>query len=285
MFGVFGLLNLLISAVYPIVASFKAYDNYSQLAVKTGATTFNVGGVSIPLGTILKKATAVDNEVKEDTLNSRLLSVQMWLIYWIVNAAVSTVENIFYLKWIPLYAPIRFIFSLWLIAPILVGSAKLKSTKALTFNDIQQEWAKFSGQGCGLIYFGYLRPFLDENVGLLNRISFEPLLASLSGKFVLPLAQQIGLLSLLSRNQAPQSNLNTYSEIFSEYANVFRLGPVSATGEPGSTSFGDISEYDVVDKPSSSDEYELKNRGALAAHEDGLKNTLTVSGAKPSWFW
>ncbi|KAJ8144863.1 hypothetical protein OY671_002063 [Metschnikowia pulcherrima] len=250
MFGVFGLLNLLIGSVYPIVASFKAYDSYSRLATKTGSTTFNVGGVSIPLGTILKKATNSDAEIEEDTMNYRLLSVQMWLIYWMVNAAVSAAE---------------------------ISSARLKSSQVMSFNDVQREWATFSGQGCGLIYFKYLRPFLDENVGLLSRVSLEPLLASVSGSFVLPLAQRIGVSSLFSKSAT--SSTSTYAGMFSDYTKMFRSVPGNV--ELGA-SIGDISEYDVVDKPVNSDENELRNRGLKSESADITSGVPTKS---QSWFW
>ncbi|KAM9923109.1 hypothetical protein OXX59_005374 [Metschnikowia pulcherrima] len=292
MFGVFGLLkliklnfkfsdtynlSLLIGSVYPIVASFKAYDSYSRLATKTGSTTFNVGGVSIPLGTILKKATNSDAEIEEDTMNYRLLSVQMWLIYWMVNAAVSAAESILFVRWLPFYSLMRSAFSLWLIAPIIVSSARLKSSQVMSFNDVQREWATFSGQGCGLIYFKYLRPFLDENVGLLSRVSLEPLLASVSGSFVLPLAQRIGVSSLFSRSAT--SSTSTYAGMFSDYTKMFRSVPGNV--ELGA-SIGDISEYDVVDKPVISDESELRNRGLKSESADNTSSVLTKS---QSWFW
>ncbi|GEQ72168.1 hypothetical protein JCM33374_g5854 [Metschnikowia sp. JCM 33374] len=284
MFGVFGLLNLLIGSVYPVIASFKAYDSYSRLATKTGSTTFNVGGVSIPLGTILKKATTSGNAIEEDTMNYRLLSVQMWLIYWMVNASVCAVENILLLKWLPLYSPLRCALSLWLIAPIIVSSSRLKSSQVLSFNDVQQEWAVFSGQGCGLLYFQYLRPFIEENVGLLSRISLEPLLASISGNFVLPLAEYIGVSALFSG--AIANSDSWYTNMLSDYTKRFRSNNEPTVGDINPSLYGDMSEYDVVDKPGASDESEVRSR--TYSKQDTVPNEQPRSSATASvksWFW
>lgn len=251
------------STVYPIIASYKAYDTYSRLATSTGSTTINVGGVSIPLGTIFKKATSQDATVEDDTLNFRLLAVQMWFIYWIVHAAICVAENVLFLKNLPLYSLLRLGLSLWLIAPIVVSGARLKSSQVLSFHDMQQEWIGFSSQGCGLLYFKYLKPFMDDNLAILSRFSVEPLLAALSGKVVLPLAQKIGFLALVSGQT---------STLFEGYSKMFARSP-ETSGTSSGVSFGDMSEYDVVDRPESKRSVEP------------TVEPENPAAAKQSWFW
>lgn len=125
---------------------------------------------------MLKRATAAEGSVEEDYLNSRLLTVQMWLIYWIVHVSIGIAELMLFLTWLPLYSLFRLLVSAWLISPIVLSSLRLKRTKALTPQEVQQEWAGFSTQGCGLVYFQYLKPLFDEQLKALVNFNFEPLM-------------------------------------------------------------------------------------------------------------
>ncbi|OBA21689.1 hypothetical protein METBIDRAFT_190765 [Metschnikowia bicuspidata var. bicuspidata NRRL YB-4993] len=277
----FGIFNLLIGSVYPVIASFKAYDSYSRLATKTGATTFTVKGVSIPLGTILRKATAAEAQIEEDTLNYRLLSVQMWLIYWIVNATVRAAETVLHLAWLPLYSIVRCMFSLWLVAPIMVSSARLKSSQVMSFNDVQQEWADFSSQGCGLVYFRYLRPFFDKHAGLLSQLSAEPLLAYISGLVVLPLAQRAGFWALARGALQPSAG---YAETIAGYTGFSWPGRGRAGPEAKTAALEDISDYDVVDRPGGTEEPAARQRAAGQAEPPAASAGQAPQHRQP-WFW
>lgn len=165
-----------VGSIYPVIASYKAYDDYARVASLSAASSVQIGSVSIPLGTMLKRATAAEGSVEEDYLNSRLLTVQMWLIYWIVHVSIGIAELMLFLTWLPLYSLFRLLVSAWLISPIVLSSLRLKRTKALTPQEVQQEWAGFSTQGCGLVYFQYLKPLFDEQLKALINFNFEPLL-------------------------------------------------------------------------------------------------------------
>lgn len=165
-----------VGSIYPVIASYKAYDDYARVASLTAASSVQIGSVSIPLGTMLKRATAAEGSVEEDYLNSRLLTVQMWLIYWIVHVSIGIAELILFLNWLPLYSLFRLLISAWLISPIVLSSLRLKRTKALNPLEVQQEWAGFSTQGCGLVYFQYLKPLFDDQLKALVNFNFEPLM-------------------------------------------------------------------------------------------------------------
>ncbi|PVH18954.1 hypothetical protein CXQ85_001246 [Candidozyma haemuli] len=175
----FGIFNSFVGSIYPVFASYKAYDDYARVASSSAASSVQIGSVSIPLGTMLKRATAgADGSVEEDYLNSRLLTVQMWLIYWIVHVSIGVAESMLFLTWLPLYSSFRLLVSAWLISPIVLSSLRLNRTKALTPAEVQQEWVGFSSQGCGLVYFQYLKPLFDDQLKALVNFNFEPLLNS-----------------------------------------------------------------------------------------------------------
>lgn len=226
------------SSLYPIFALFSAYDSYAKLATKTGATTFNIGGVSIPLGTMLKRATAGEASLEEDTINFRLLTVQMWMIYWIVNGCVRVAESVLLLKYLPLYSLVRLCFSLWLVAPIALSSSRLKRSQVLSFADMQREWVDFSAQGCGLVYFRYLKPVIEGQLGYLSCLSIEPLLSAVGGKVVLPAALLIGMAVPAAGEQ-----LASYMQALSGYSKLFASREVPVAKD------NDLDEYDVVDLP------------------------------------
>ncbi|QWU87653.1 hypothetical protein CA3LBN_001918 [Candidozyma haemuli] len=176
----FGIFNSFVGSIYPVIASYKAYDDYARVASSSAASSVQIGSVSIPFGTMLKRATAAEGSVEEDYLNSRLLTVQMWLIYWIVHVSIGIAESMLFLTWLPLYSSFRLLVSAWLISPIVLSSLRLNRTKALTPQEVQQEWAGFSTQGCGLVYFQYLKPLFDEQLKALINFNFEPLLNQLA---------------------------------------------------------------------------------------------------------
>ncbi|QRG37557.1 hypothetical protein FDK38_001934 [Candidozyma auris] len=177
----FGIFNLFVGSIYPVIASYKAYDDYARVASSSAATSVQLGSVTIPLGTMLKRATAGgDGSVEEDFLNSRLLTVQMWLVYWIVHVSIGIAESALFLSWLPLYSSFRLLVSAWLISPIVLSSLRLNRTKALSPAEVQQEWVGFSSQGCGLVYFQYLKPLFDDHLQAIVNFNFERVLDSVA---------------------------------------------------------------------------------------------------------
>lgn len=290
------MLSWAVSSVFPIFASYRAYENYHTLATKSGATTVNVGGVNIPLGTMLRRATsAPDQSIEEDTLNSRLLAVQMWLIYWVVAGCVSVVESIVPLHVLPLYSVARLCFSVWLIAPIVLNSATLQKKLLVSHQEMQAEWAAFSQQGCGLVYFSYVKPLMQGQLSFLYDLKVDQIVALLSRYLMGPLLQLAGIASRNASagpsagpsasataeppqygSSAPGDGVN-YMQTFSTFSKTYFPsravdgdGARAREGTPSSAE--ELAEYDVVDTP------------AMTASVAGLKNRREPGEAR-GWFW
>lgn len=256
--------SLVASSLYPIIASFNAYDSYAKVATKTGATTFLIGGVSIPLGTMLKRATTNEASIEEDTLNYRLLTVQMWMIYWIVNGCVRVAESVLLLKYLPLYSMARLCFSLWLIAPIVLSSTRLKQSQVLSFGDMQSEWVKFSSQGCGMVYFQYLKPLMEGQLAYLNSLSLEPILAAVSR--LVPFT-----LMVVSESSGK------YGELLGGYGKAF-----FSREAPKANTDADLADYDVVDSVADSQAKDVKAKAPESPAQDA-KPEARATGRL--WFW
>lgn len=257
--------------MYPVLASYKAYDGYARLAAKSGATTIQVKGMTIPLGTMLKKATTSEALIEEDTLQFRLLSVQMWVIYWITAATVTAAERFFLLRALPFYSLIRLGTSIWLVYPLVLSTHRVTSAQALSTADIKREWTQFATQGCGYVYFVFLKPFLDDHLSQLNMASAQRLVSLVQAR--LPHSVRLYLSTTPS---ATGTSKNTYFQMAADYARGFGK---DFKAEASATNMSYISEYDVVDKPD-----------ALAP--EGLRERVPSADAasqtperKTAWFW
>lgn len=212
---------------------------------------------------MLKRATSEGN-VEEDYLNARLLTVQMWLVYWIVNGSVSVAESLLLLKHLPLYSLFRFLFSAWLIAPIVMASIRVRKAAHLLPLEIHNEWVSFSKRGCGLVYFGHLKPLFENQLRPLFDFNFERLLnsaASFSGLgpvFSLVAPRLLNLLVLQSlfagSKEAPQGQGQGQSGYAQTLNNLLK----SYWSREGKSK-EDLSEYDVIDTPPDGSQ-ELKQR-------------------------
>lgn len=180
-----------LTTIYPVWASYRAYTQYHTITTKSGASTFHVGGVAIPVGAMLKRATQAQNQqvpIEEDTLNYYLLNVQMWFVYWVVTACITVIEDVFFVKSLPLYSLGRLVFSAWLMFPITNFASLRSLSKVLTFEKMQTEWQLFSNQGCGLIYFKYMVPLLEKKTAALSQLwrSFQSQLSPESIRNLVP---------------------------------------------------------------------------------------------------
>lgn len=243
--------------------------------------------MAIPLGTMLKRATAADSTIEEDTLNSRLLAVQMWMIYWIVNGCVHVFESVLLLSYLPLYSVARLLFSVWLVAPIVLNLARLLKKLLVTHSEIQAEWVTFSQQGCGLVYFQYVKPLMEGRLLFLYDLKPDEILARLSSYLAVPLfkvaamqlrstgtAESSGSTSGSGSGEVPPAGnyMQTFATLSSFSKTYFPSREVKET-PVGTSQAEDLDEYDVVDAP----------LNALVA---GLKNRSVAE--KPEarrWFW
>lgn len=292
-----------VSTVYPIFASYRAYDGYATLASKSAASTVNIGGVSIPLGTMLKRATASESSIEEDTLNVRLLTVQMWMIYWIVIGCVSAVESALFLHVLPLYSMARLCFSLWLIAPIVLTRARNQKQLFVSFNDMQAEWASFSQQGCGLVYFQYVRPLMEGQFSFLYDLKMDEILGHARKLLTVPLLKLFVVLTRGAGGEPAGSNAGSaggssggvssssagegvnYAQAFSTFStfskSYFPSRGVDAREVEGLAK-DEFEEYEQVDAPLNASVAGLKSRGAS---EPSAAPKTDDKVADRHWFW
>ncbi|CAN3370640.1 hypothetical protein DICA4_F31032 [Diutina catenulata] len=156
----FKLLTSVIGVVYPVVGSYRAYESYTRVAKRIAATHFRVAGVTVPIGAIFtaKDASADDQQL----LQSELITMQKWFIYWIVYACVETGEAVFFLRQlVPFYDLFKLLLSAWLLVPMVAKSSEVDSTTSF---DETKQWAAFSENGAGLVYFGYIKPAISRGL-------------------------------------------------------------------------------------------------------------------------
>lgn len=89
----------------------------------------------------------------------------MWFVYWIVFAVLHLFEQVFMLRYfVPFYGLIKIVLCVWLMWPIVFFSALDPPSSQL----LQMEWVFFSKNGAGKVYYEYIAPTLDGNVGTVN---------------------------------------------------------------------------------------------------------------------
>lgn len=269
-----------------------------MLASKSAASTVNIGGVSIPLGTMLKRATTSESSIEEDTLNVRLLSVQMWMIYWIVNGFVRAVESILFLHILPLYSVARLCFSVWLIAPIVLTRTRNQKQLFVSFNDMQAEWTSFSQHGCGLVYFHYVRPLMEGQLSFLYDLKMDEVLGQARKILTVPFLKLFVLLTRGFGTEAPgntdagsggSSSMSegvNYVQAFSTLStfskSYFPSRGADTRGVDGNLSKDEFDEYEQVDAPLNATVAGLRNRGASGQSETPYKDE---KGAGRRWYW
>lgn len=210
---------------------------------------------------MLRRAAASEGTVEEDFLNSRLLMVQMWMVYWIVHGCISVGESVLLLPYLPLYSTARLLVSAWLVFPIVVSNARLSKLQALSALDLQLVWVDFSGQGCGLVYFQYVKPLMEGNVRFFDAIDLDSVMASVGNITKIPV-------SVFSR--ALTGTNGSYVQGLASYSMSFFASREAKTSAPETTEEAD-DEYDMVDTPT-------------MASVEGLTQRKVESG-KRSWFW
>lgn len=237
--------------------------------------------MSIPLGTMLKRATTSEASIEEDTVNSRLLTVQMWMIYWIVSGCVRVAESVLLLHVFPLYSIARLCFSLWLIAPIVLNTARLQNKLLITYNEMQAEWISFSQRGCGLVYFQYVKPLMEGQLSFLHDMKVDEILGRISEFLTLPLLKLAAALSRGPESEAAATSgeIANYMQTFSTFSRTYfpsRGVDVDSTKITESTpSTEDLDEYDVLDASVS-----------MNASVTGLKNrNVPELREGRRWFW
>lgn len=231
-----------------------------------------MGGVAIPVGAMLKRATQSQNQqdpIEEDTLNYYLLNVQMWFVYWIVTACITVLEDMTFLKSLPLYSLGRLVFSAWLMFPITNFASLRSLSKVLTFEKMQTEWQLFSNQGCGLLYFKYMVPVFETKAAALSKLwkSFQNQLSPGSIRNLVPdevssIGLAIGSAASAASASLPEDSLKNTADGYLHNLSGFvgtmfsalleaQHGAKDSVTKSSSTSLISekvFSEYTVVDK-------------------------------------
>lgn len=262
-----------VSVLYPIIASYKAFDAYSRLASKSAASSLQFGVVTIPVGTMLKKM-ATDAPIEEDELSARLMTIQMWIIYWIVIGCVGIVESVLFLTYLPLYSVLRFCFSIWLISPIVLASVLSRELAALLEAQIKAKWAGFFSLGCGLVFSQVVKPFMDDNLEWLKLVNADAVLGGICRSLVLPVSK---ILSITRR---------------SETTGLWAIPGLNGVGNPLSffllldTERGNDDTQSVSNVSSELDDYDMIDTPPHASEREGLgQRQATQDSSRRFWLW
>lgn len=108
--------------------------------------------------------------------------------------------------------------------------------------DMSKEWTQFSSQGCGLVYYEYLRPWLEGELSILANLPID--LGSIQ-RFAV---QTLGLNFLLQYLNVDTKSEGEVSGYFSSVKS-YLFAPSPSAGSEGSKDDAVVAEYDVIDKP------------------------------------
>lgn len=209
------------------------------------ASNLNIAGFNVPINTLLKKAAGEQTNPighEDKVLREHLVVLQKWFVYWIVYAAIHTVESVIPLHYLlPGYSFFRFLLSGWLVLPIFLSFRTEAGGEDVT----AKEWNSFSGQGCGLVYYQYLRPWLEGELSILANL---PINVSAIQNFVLNNLSSLSfLLKYLNVDGSKAGAGGESSYLGSVKSYLFATTP--AAGPEGSRDDVVEAEYDVIDKP------------------------------------
>lgn len=165
--------------IFPIFGSYKSVESYNKVANEIALSNVNIGGFQVPINTLLRKS--VDStdgtENGEGNLQRHLISIQKWMIYWIVYASLSVVESIFLLRYIvPMYSLIRLGISVWLVSPMIIGTAG-DTTGNNNIVARKKEFDLFLQSGCGFCYYRFIKPWLDGEFKLIGGFDLSKIIS------------------------------------------------------------------------------------------------------------
>lgn len=221
----------------------------------------------------------------------------MWFVYWIVTACITAVEELTFLRSLPLYSVVRLLLSVWLIYPITNFASLRNQSKVLTYDTMQSEWGLFASDGCGLIYFQYLVPFLEKksdvmaNALLLFRNKLSPqVISSFVPGEVSSLGRAITRASSSSSDDLLKLRPDTYLQNLTGLVGTMFSHLMDATDKVDPLpvlsvalmSDKDFSEYTVVDKTEVDITQRMKPQNVPVVDEGKEESSLTSS---KRFFW
>lgn len=201
----------MVAIVYPVIASCRAFEDYTRVSNSIASQNLKIAGFTVPLNYFYKsegKDVSRINENDERALQIHLISIQKWFIYWIVIGVVSLFENVLFLKYIiPGYSLLRLGFNIWLIVPMI---SIQKDVDANSTFDNTVEWRKFTSNGAGLIYFGYIKPWIEQHMETIKKYSNNPI----------DVLQSVGGLNSFFNKNSNTGSPSESSSVSSDYSNV-----------------------------------------------------------------
>lgn len=253
--------------VYPVIASCRAFEDYTRVSNSIASQNLKIAGFTVPLNYFYKSdgKNSNINQNDETALQIHLISIQKWFIYWIIVGIVSLFENVLFLKYlIPGYSLLRLGFNIWLIVPMI--SIRKEVDAESTF-DHTIEWKKFTSNGAGLIYFSYIKPWIEQHMETIRKYSNNPIevLQSISG-----LQSFSGLQTFFNKNNNIGSSSETssvsgdYSNVIDSFVMVMNMknkwtgtgdAPANTTGNPTNASREATSG--IKDEPKLSDDFDV----------------------------
>lgn len=262
--------SLLVSVVYPIFASYNALEYYTRLNQEHNFGRISVGGINVNLGEMFKSAmndNALPMGYSEKAVAQVSLVVQKWLIYWIVLSVLTILETVL-VYIVPFYQFFKLPLILFFISPMVLNSSKLAVSAIIAREkppaiDNDADWRQFQDQGCGLVYFKILKPFLDGEVdALMKYIPFDKLKQLAS---IIPLSQS----SLAWALKIALFKMSTRS--VDEADSVATGNPETRFVKEGAAASFYEEEFDMVDKPTET--------------ENNLRLRDKQKSEKKGWLW
>lgn len=272
------------SVIFPIFGSYKSVENYNNVANEIALSNVNIGGFQVPINALLRKSgdSTAGTENGEESLQRHLISIQKWMVYWIVYASLSVVESVFLLRYIvPMYSLIRLGISVWLISPMIIGPVG-DTTESNNIVARKKEFDVFLQSGCGLCYYRFIKPWLDGEFKLFGGIDLSKIVSPSILGYInqYELIHYITLYLNLNKPGEDRSGSNFFELVKSKVvdssgsylfvnncfsdkatgetsaAKDMRLNPntlVEQTGADSTLVNVLYEEYDVVDKPGAQD--------------------------------
>ncbi|CCE78899.1 Piso0_000933 [Millerozyma farinosa CBS 7064] len=307
MFGIFDIFNLLIGIVYPILSSYKSLKDYNDISKRIDSGKLTFGSVQVPINEILKRATGEQegsdgSKDEGKALQYAIVGIQKWLIYWLVFASINVTETILLVKHLlPFYSFSTFIFRMWLISPFFISGYTTDLQGAISV--AEKELNEFSQRGCGLIFFSFLKPWLDGEVSMLEDLNLNEKFSYLFSSSIL---SQVASMSVKDAT-GPSSGIKDDSSYLSTFVTRIKDAGTSSgitkyfyefQGGDGRKDLGDQSlpkshtstestltddisdEYDLVDKPANASVKTAPNTAGFSSSVEA-KSTEKQKG----WFW
>ncbi|EGV66442.1 hypothetical protein PSN45_002957 [Yamadazyma tenuis] len=275
--GFLNFVTLVTTVIYPVIASYRAYEQYKDANHKFNGSNLSIGGFNVPINTLFKKATGDHDETVPNEAALLLYEsnrLQKWYVYWIVHTVVELIDSGLYLKYlIPFHSLFKLGISVWLLSPML----QYRSIDAF---DAKTDLNSFFEGGCGFCYKKFVSPLLQGEVKFLSDISLKdipfnteqlPTFVKSILDYVKKLMEAAPSVSLLNfiRGSARGVDINESGSTTSfsaasgaEYLGSLRSFSASTlqgyfskvTSDPSATSKDTVEdEYDVIDSPSQTD--------------------------------